>query len=164
MTSVDPANDERRATSASVAGQLSLLDIRLTNADVKLISTSHSSPLETKWELAARVEVVSEVVAYHVSYALKASGSGRKKSPVFDISFALMLTFRRTSDKPLAIEDLQVFGAYGVVEIAHPYLREMSHNLTARMGVPPLIVEVLDPTRGSHIDPRQIGFTNNSKR
>jgi preprotein translocase subunit SecB len=41
--------------------------------------------------------------------------------------------------------DLRAFGTIGAVDIAHPYMRETVQSMTARMGLPPLVLDIRAP-------------------
>jgi len=83
---------------------------------------------------------------YDVKYSLSATDT--KNEPVVSIELVLNLIFRISddliADKELDV-DLRAFGSIAVLEIGHPYVREIVHSLTARMGIPPLVLDVNPP-------------------
>ncbi|WP_422773110.1 hypothetical protein ACN28C_09245 [Plantactinospora sp. WMMC1484] len=76
------------------------------------------------------------------------SAKDRTGQAIFEANFALNLVFRLGQPDELSADELNAFGSLGVVEIAHPYVRELVHNLTFRMGLPAFIIDVAPPIVG----------------
>jgi preprotein translocase subunit SecB len=56
----------------------------------------------------------------------------------------LVLVYQLLEDAPEFDDDhLEAFGAFTGVFAAHPYVREALQNLTIRLGLPPLVLDVV---------------------
>jgi len=134
----------RRQLSDWVIRRLSLKDIRLFKLSTELHSAKFELPLTTSKALSSyEFERQSGVVVYELSYEF--STQDKFKQQVWDVSFTLGLSFGISNSDKIGDEHLMAFGAHGVVDIAHPYARELVHQMTARMTVPMLLLEVLPP-------------------
>jgi len=138
---------ERRSLSDWLTHNVSLADVRLTKLSAELLSAAPALPLEVSASLVSpQLERPSQLAVYFLGYEF--SAQDRKRQPVWRASFTLNISFRlKIDDKEVDDKALKAFGSLGVVEIAHPYARELIHHITARMSVPPFILEVLPPIR-----------------
>lgn len=145
MTAGKAEERRLRELSNQISRELSLTDIRLRKVNAELKNAAPAFPLETVASLVTtEFERPARLVIYDISYEF--SAHDRHREHVWEASFTLSLSFR-SNDITLNDESLKAFGAYGVVEIAHPYARELIHHLTARMRVPSFILEVLPTPR-----------------
>jgi preprotein translocase subunit SecB len=88
------------------------------------------------------VRLSDSAVVYHLTYRLEAtSANGRH---VFEAQLTMSIVFELSS-REFTEADLQAFGVIGALDIVHPYVREMVHSLTVRMGLPPLVLDVKTP-------------------
>lgn len=132
-----------RSGSDRAAGCLSLVDLRMRRINAALLLPTFTAPLTAAVSVARSMSLAGGHVIYDVTYAL--SGSDAADRRVFEAELTLNLLFRVNADVVPDEEDLRVFGAVGVLEIAHPYFREVAHALSGRMGLPPLVLEVSPP-------------------
>jgi preprotein translocase subunit SecB len=144
MTNSTKEVDQRQQRlSDDVAARMSFEDIRLSKIAAELKNAAPQLPLNTTVSLVSRVfERPPRLAVYHLSYVFAATDQNQK--PAWETSFTLSLSFR-LNDRKISDEALREFGLRGVVEIAHPYARELVHHITARMRVPAFILEVLPP-------------------
>jgi preprotein translocase subunit SecB len=148
VTKVESDEARQLELSKQVIRQLSITDIRLSKLDAALKNAAPVLPLNTNASLVnTEFERPQGLVIYHLSYKFETTdGSGNS---VWRVDFTLSLSFRPRSKaiKGESITDraLQAFGKQDILEIAHPYARELVHQMTARMRVPAFILEVLSP-------------------
>jgi preprotein translocase subunit SecB len=84
---------------------------------------------------------LDEYVVYDVTYNLTAQDAKGRKTVEVSATFTVVFEPRgNVSD-----EDLVAFGSIGALSVAHPYVRELFHSITSRMGLPPLLLEVMPP-------------------
>jgi hypothetical protein len=142
--------EDRRARSEWVTRNVSLLDVRLSKLNAELKNPAPAMPLQTE-DSFGRVEwdLRHGLLIYYLSYGFTARD--RNKRVVWEASFVLSLSFRVPSDFEIDDDVLRDFGAVAVVEIAHPYARELIHQVTGRMRVPALILEVLPARREDQV-------------
>ncbi|MEU4694323.1 hypothetical protein [Actinoplanes sp. NPDC023714] len=133
----------RRRMSNHVAKNASLIDVRLHDISARLLGTVGKTPLRPSIKVDANFGRAQAFALYDYTYELEATDDSGKS--VFRAAFALNLVFRLTDSESVTAEELEAFGSFGVAEIAHPYVRELIHNLTFRMGLPPFILEVAPP-------------------
>lgn len=62
---------------------------------------------------------------------------------VLDGTVELSVLYQLPGDRELNDDYLTAFGEISVLFTAYPYLREILHSLTGRMGLPPLILDVM---------------------
>jgi preprotein translocase subunit SecB len=122
-----------------VTAGISIVEIRLTEIAAKLDNPRPELPIDIKqFHASPRMVQVQSGVVYHVNY--KVAAVDRFEKRVFDASFTLSIIFKTLEDFSAA--DLQAFFTFGVLDILHPYVRETIHDLTGRMGLGPVAVEV----------------------
>lgn len=128
--------------SDKVVHDLSFTDIRVSKLKAELSNAAPKLPINTDISItAASFEVGTKVVIYHIGYNFAATDS--EKKPAWELSFTLFMTFRFVGKPVIDEELLGAFGAVGVLQIAHPYARELVHHMTLRMRVPTFIMDVL---------------------
>jgi hypothetical protein len=137
-------DSEQRELSNQAAKRMSLVDVRLSSirADLKNYTPSYAlqvSGLITNSDLI----LIKEVAAYEVGYKFLARDRDNKNA--WEVSFTLILSFRLKQGDNMADNLLQAFGGVAVMEIAHPYVRELLHSMTARMNMPAFMLEVMGP-------------------
>ena len=147
--SAPPTQDEReRQLSEYMSRRASVIDIRVSNLHAELKNPARVPPQPFSLRSSIETPVFergSKHVVFNVGYHFSSADS--RGQPAWDISFTLSLyfSFREDDDAPIEDNALKAFGARSVLEIAHPYARELVHNMTARMRVPAIILEVLPP-------------------
>ncbi|MFI5933672.1 hypothetical protein [Actinoplanes sp. NPDC051494] len=115
----------------------------MRSLEAKLTSPSASPPLKPRVRIEPQVSLAGNYAIYDFMYTLGATDA--TESDVFNATMSLNLVFRLEQPEALDADRLQAFGSVGVVEIAHPYVREMVHSLTFRMGLPPFVLDVAPP-------------------
>src|SRR5262245_13123732 len=127
---------EEQLLSKQTANSLTLVDIRLNKISAELHNAAPILPLQTEAELE-RPEYErpnNRLVVYYLAYRF--SAKDRQGRPVWDAAFTLSVSFRvKSGVKDVQDRALKVFGESGVIEIAHPYVRELMHHVTGRMNV-----------------------------
>lgn len=134
----------RRELSNRVSRIASLVDLRLRELEAKLLNFDGDPPFEPTVSLVPNVGSVQKFAVYDFAYTLGATDKAER--PLFSINLTMSLVFKLKEEVPR--EELLAFGEIGVVEIAHPYVREIVHNLTFRMGLPPFVLDVAPPVEG----------------
>lgn len=136
--------NDLRQRSEHVVRRISLVDLRLRRLDTELLLPVVKPPLRVVL-LDLKREMSS--IPGHVVYACTYELEGRDATPerFFTVKIVLHVVVRVPDDPPLTESDLKAFGAVGLIEIAHPYIRELVHSLSGRMGLPALVVEVAPP-------------------
>lgn len=135
-------NPEQRERSDRVSSLASILDLRLRDIKADLKVPGPKLPLTVDHEiLPAMVRLSEEAVVYHVTYKLEATSANNRRVMEAQVTMSVVLSL-----KPgLSEADLQAFGSIGALDIVHPYVREVVHNLTGRMGLPPLVLDIKIP-------------------
>lgn len=134
---------DRRRLSDRVASVASLVDLRVRALEANLDQAAAQPPLEPSIRIDPKVGRASDYAIYDFTYSLGATDASKEE--VFHARMSLSLVFRLTDHQKISSEELEAFGAIGVVEIAHPYVREIVHSLTFRMGLPPFVLDVAPP-------------------
>ncbi|MEV7231977.1 hypothetical protein AB0M79_33960 [Polymorphospora sp. NPDC051019] len=140
---VEGSVEDLRSVSMQVSNHLALLDLRLVNIVGNLIFPSPKRPLDLEASVLVDLTRFSEFVTYDIKYML--SVKDRDDSSVMDTEITLNLLFKVKDEVNPTESDLRAFGSVGALDIAHPYMRETVQSLTARMGLPPLVLEIRAP-------------------
>jgi hypothetical protein len=131
--------------SAKVTEAASLIDLRLREISGSLVTLNPRQPLIVEPQVIPSLSRASDTVAsYLVEYRIEAvSAADRREAFRAEVTIGIVFEF---SDNSLKNEDLEAFGLHGVLDIVHPYVREIIHSLTGRMGLsPPLLLEIKKP-------------------
>jgi preprotein translocase subunit SecB len=129
--------------SANVSDDVSIVDLRMTNLKAELKIPNPEVPLSlADYEVVPTlVTYNASTVVYHVLYGLKVFTSKRRVAAAIEVTMSTVFDVGH----PFSEEDLEAFGFLGVLDIVHPYVREIVHSVTGRMGIPPLLLEVKAP-------------------
>jgi len=138
----------RRRLSNRVSRIASLVDLRVRELEAKLLNFAGDPPFEPTVSLVPNVGSVENFAVYDFVYNLGATDKANR--PLFSVNLTMNLVFKLKVDATR--EELLAFGEIGVVEIAHPYVREIVHNLTFRMGLPPFVLDVAPPLESNGAD------------
>jgi len=142
VSSKESEKASQRNLSDEVATHVSLAGIRLSKLNVELFNAAPDGPIRSVNQIENTVfSRARRLVVYELSY--RTNTSDKNDIPVYQISFTLNVSFSVQLDTELSDEQLIAFGGHGVVDIAHPYARELLHSLTVRMSMPALVLEVL---------------------
>ncbi|MDI6099415.1 hypothetical protein QLQ12_12505 [Actinoplanes sp. NEAU-A12] len=122
----------------------SLVDLRLRKLDAELLLPVVKPPLRVVLlDLTREMSSIPGHMVYACSYELE--GRDGTQETFLSLKIVLNAVVRVPDDPPLTESELKAFGAVGLIEIAHPYIRELVHSLSGRMGLPALVVEVAPP-------------------
>jgi preprotein translocase subunit SecB len=127
--------------AARIGARADLADVRIRRIDAELFAPSPSPPFTVDVRVAPAASIVDSKLVYEVCYEVSSMDS--KKRPVFAATIALNLLFELQEDVALAEADLSAFGEVTVLLMAHPYVREILQSISSRMGLPPLVLEVM---------------------
>jgi preprotein translocase subunit SecB len=120
---------------------MSLVDFRLRRLTADLLQIFPELELDIWPEVKPVMTRLDEYVVYDVTYNLIAQDAKGRKTVETSATFTLVfLPKGKFSD-----EDFVAFGSIGALSIAHPYVRELFHSITSKMGLPPLLLEVMPP-------------------
>jgi preprotein translocase subunit SecB len=122
-----------------------LVDLRVRELNARLIFPAARPPLQPDLKIDPKVGRAESFAFYDITYALGATDADSRN--VFEAKMVLNLVFSLRDHSTVEKEALESFGAIGVIEIAHPYVREMVHSLTFRMGLPPFVLDVAPPVQ-----------------
>jgi preprotein translocase subunit SecB len=135
----------RRILAAQVGAKADLVDVRLRSVSAKL------EPPETEDQIPIRSTSKLSFVrldAEHVEYRYRVSTTDTETRSFFvRAEFSLLYSIAGLAD--LTDEQLDAFGEVSALFSGLPYARELVQNLTARAGLPPLVL----PTLRAPIDP-----------
>jgi hypothetical protein len=132
---------EDRTRAARVAASVELLDLRIRRVEAELHRPAAEGPFSFVLEVKPSVSRVDSLVVYNVEYGF--SSSDDDGEVVLDGRIEFSVLYQLPSDYRPSDEELAAFGRVSVLFTAYPYLREALHSLTGRMGLPPLILEVM---------------------
>jgi hypothetical protein len=134
---------DRRRLSDHLSKSSSLLDIRMREIEAKLLDPAHTGTLVPKISVKPDALRAGDFAIYDFTYEFDAADSNGV--PIFTARLVQNIIFKLHSPGDVTHDQLEAFGSVGVIEIAHPYIREVIHNLTFRMGLPPFVLDVNPP-------------------
>ena len=119
---------------------LNLLEIKLVYSEVK-VEEDFSPPAEVKVEEEKKYKNVEEgkFIVRH-EYKLKGKEKGKAKAG-FYINVIYKLTYQ--SKTPLTKKIFNVFSEISLPLHTWPYFRQFVHEMSGRMGLPPLTLDLL---------------------
>src|SRR5690349_20106765 len=132
--------------SAKVENGLTLIDLKLTSISAVLLNPVPHRPINIQLSVATSFIQRPSLITIDIVYDLRASDADARDALKAKPTFSLYLT-RKSEDVILDPDDLRAFGAIGAVRLAHPYFRELVQSLTAKMGMPPLVLDILPPSQ-----------------
>lgn len=153
---VDPPREssDRENINAKVATSMNLLRLRLSKINSSLLEGAPTKPLElSRTVVSVEMSLLNPFVIYDITYDLLVTDS--EKNDTLEASLEINILLKLHSGKSLTKDELLTFGSVGAVGIAHPYVREIIHSLSGRMGLPALVLNLGPPvpsmmTEGSH--------------
>jgi len=141
--------DLRFQQAARVNSRCSLIELRLVEIQASLKSTRPSPPLDLQTQpLRPGLLRVGSGFVFNVPYMLQAKG--RNGEVAFTASLALSVVYNLDDEAgdSFTDEELESFLEVDVLSVLHPYLREIVHSLTGRMGLTPSLIELKRPATG----------------
>jgi preprotein translocase subunit SecB len=133
--------DRGRQLASRVGAGLELLDLRLRRVDAELHQPASDGPFQFTLDVKPSVSQVDDLVAYDLTYEFASMDD--EGELVFDGTIELSVLYQISGGNTFSDDELAAFGRLSVLFIAYPYLRELLHSLTGRMGLPPLILDVM---------------------
>lgn len=143
MTELAGTRDKKRLLSEKVSKIASLEDLRLRDIEATLYDPAPTQPLTPKISVVPKLAKLGYYALYDLVYSVTAKDAKDNETVRAELTFNLVFSLNR--EREIAQEELEAFGAIGAVEIAHPYVRELIHNLTFRMNLPPFVLDVAPP-------------------
>lgn len=131
----------RRVLAARVSAGVDLLDLRIRRIEAELHSAAAEGPFSFKLDVTPAVSRADKLAVYSLEYQFSSKDSDDQL--VLDGTVELSVLYQLPGDRELNDDDLTAFGEISVLFTAYPYLREILHSLTGRMGLPPLILDVM---------------------
>lgn len=157
--------------AARVGSRVSLSNVRLWNAVVQQgvpsdVAADEAAQVSLSTDIQARA-VVGDAGAFQtqVHYEVRgvvgpntaansasvdeADGADTTQSddgerePVLLVVASWLIDYQLADGQTADDEDLQAFATVSGTFAAHPYMREFVHGLTSRMGLPPLVLDVM---------------------
>lgn len=137
---VDTKEALKRA--GTVSGHCQLENVRVRTLDAVLHWPEPAPPYSAATELSATIDRSEQEFVVQLDYKV-ASRAIEGEQALFDISVGLLLEYKLDESIECGPNDLEAFALLSSTFSAHPYLREIVANSTVRMGLPPLILQVL---------------------
>ncbi len=137
----DATAEESRLAAARVSGKLRLADLRLRKLDAELFQPRPDPPLTLDLQVSPSFTRTDDLVVYNIEY--EATGTTTEGERAFNASIVLSLFYDVLPQQEVDNADLGAFGLVSVLLSAHPYLRELLQTLTARMGLPALVLDLM---------------------
>ena len=163
----------RRASR--VAEHTNIRDIRLMGSSSELKSFTSEGPLN--WDLnispSAQYKPGDEFFVLMIRYHVKvdrtedsvAEDSARETEEVADISFqfGVLCELQRDDSGPtISQRDIEEYGDATAMIVLTPYVREYLHDVTMRMGLPPLVMDIIPSF--TEKQPKRIDANRNLKK
>jgi len=144
--------NSKRLLSDAVSEVTSLIDLRLRSLDSQLVSPANRGTLTPGFSVHIEAAQLPGFAVCDYTYSL--DGKDDREEPVVAIRSTFNLVFKIERDHPLSADELDSFSEVAGLEIVHPYVRELVHNMTGRMGLPPFVLEVRPPSNSSVTRPQ----------
>jgi preprotein translocase subunit SecB len=133
--------EKERIRAARVGARVELVDLRVRKLAAELHQPTSEGPLSFDLDVKPAVSRVDELVVYSLEYEFSSQDNDQKT--VVDGTIEISVLYQLEEGAELTEGELAAFGNVSVLFTAHPYLRELLHSLTLRMGLPPLILDVM---------------------
>ena len=135
-------------TAVNLLPQVQLHDLRLLNTSCSVPAAGPPKPTP---ELRQSITVNSSrttqppAIVVQISFSLVGADAEKREGLHVEATFGLMYLTR--SVEPIAPEVLAEFSQTVGVQNVWPYWREFVQSMTARMGLPPLRMPLLNPAQ-----------------
>lgn len=139
----DQHHEHRRALSDRMAKVASLVDLRVREIEARVLELNPQLPLSPTVVVTPVAGAGVGYMAFDFTYTLNATDA--RGQHVLESRVAVNLQFTVPADVRVSDDELAAFGCIGVVETAHPYIREIVHCLSVRMGLPPFVLDIVPP-------------------
>ncbi len=125
------------------ASVLELRDLRL----IKLIWEMVDGPAEPPYgfDLEPQLGYTREDdwVSFNITHHFAVSSQNNRNKTILEGDLAYQASYHISSSVQLNDTDLILFGNSTVILAVYPFLRELLHTLTARSGLPPIVLPLL---------------------
>lgn len=160
--------------ASRVARHVNIREIRLIETSTELKSFTSGGPFQ--WDLRVSPGVHYQqgdqffvlTVGYQVTIERPddsgAEEPGRETEEIADISFQFGMLCELEQEKfssEVSREEVEEYGDAAAQIVFSPYVREYLHDVTMRMGLPPLVMDIL-PSFAEEV-PEQVGSDRNTK-
>ena len=125
------------------ASVLEMKDLRLVKLTWEMTGAPVVPPYSFDMEPQLGYARQDKEVAFQVAHHFTVYSQGDKTKPLLTGDAIYQVGYRLTDSIQLNDEDLSVFGSSTVVLAVYPFLRELLHSLTARSGLPPLVLPLI---------------------
>jgi preprotein translocase subunit SecB len=138
---VSVGDSTMRLGAARVGAVADLLDLRIRKIGAELHRPAAEAPFSFNIDVTPSVSRNARLAAYSLVYQF--SSKDNEDQLVLDGTVELSVLYELPADSEFSDDELAAFGQISVLFTAYPYLREILHSLTGRMGLPPLILDVM---------------------
>ena len=126
---------------ARIASRVSLNEVRLIALNVARVADSDEKQLGAKVERSCTAKMVEpEIIEVTCRYEFNGSDS---KRDIATIVATYLLVYHLEESEPINVADLEHFAHANGAYNSWPFLRELLHSMTARMGFPSFVLPVL---------------------
>lgn len=146
--------EEALALASRVNGRSELADIRLVKSSIENLGFPEADSrlnYDLKIQPATRYSAEDGIVIVEVEFSLSIrAASGEEQddvATVAEISFTHAALFTTSEEDLIAEDELDIFGKTTGVLAIYPYAREYVQDITGRLGLPPLVLDLYKVTR-----------------
>jgi hypothetical protein len=132
---------KERILAARVGAGTDLLDLRIRRIQAELYRPAAEGPFGFTLDVKPSLSRADKLAVYSLEYEFSSKDSDDQL--VLEGTVELSVLYQLPVDRELSDDELTAFGQVSVLFTAYPYLREILHSLTGRMGLPPLILDVM---------------------
>jgi len=126
---------------ARIASRVHLTEVRLIGLSAVRVSDSDEKQLQAKVEPSCTARIAGpDRIDATCLYKFKGSDSKRDLATV-DVTY--LLVYRTEGSDPIDESDLEHFANANGAYNSWPFVRELLHSMTSRMGFPPFVLPVL---------------------
>jgi hypothetical protein len=132
-----------------VSDRVQIQDVRLIACNCRIEPAALAPPLPARFRTTLAHEASTQIgpdrtrIAVLVHFRFSAIREGRENDgPCVELESTFLVSYAAENLTGLGPENFSSFGALNGVFNAWPYWRELLHNLTLRMGLPPFVLPV----------------------
>jgi hypothetical protein len=132
-----------QVSPSRAASVLEMKDLRLVKLTWEMTGALVAPPYSFDMEPQLGYTHQDKEVTFQVAHNFTVYSPNDKTKPLLTGNTVYQVNYRLTNSVQLNDEDLSVFGNSTVVLAVYPFLRELLHSLTARSGLPPLVLPLI---------------------
>lgn len=126
---------------AARIGALAELDeVRLVAVNAELGDPTADGPYRIQVGINPSVTQLENRLLFETTYRIEVRGVGEVMAT--ELNCRYLATYSLPTPEEQDMDDLVAFGGVTVFRTVHPYLRELLHNLSSRLGLPSLTLGV----------------------